>query len=81
MRLRKLETGHPLKIKLMLRLRKLLSGSEPPDVVKLLMYRPEHFGRPFSELLQSALRAPSQWTVGERELFAAFTSRLNECRF
>jgi hypothetical protein len=27
------------------------------------------------------MRGPSQWSVGERELFAAFTSRLNQCLF
>jgi hypothetical protein len=27
------------------------------------------------------MRGPSEWTVGERELFAAFTSRLNQCPF
>ena len=27
------------------------------------------------------LRGPSDWTVGERELIAAFVSNLNQCRF
>jgi len=27
------------------------------------------------------MRGPSAWTVGERELFAAFVSRLNQCLF
>jgi len=27
------------------------------------------------------MRGPSEWTVGERELFAAFVSRLNQCVF
>jgi len=27
------------------------------------------------------MRGPSEWTVGERELFAAFVSRLNQCQF
>jgi hypothetical protein len=27
------------------------------------------------------MRGPSEWRVGERELFAAFTSRLNQCPF
>jgi len=27
------------------------------------------------------MRGPSTWSVGERELFAAFTSRLNQCVF
>jgi len=27
------------------------------------------------------MRGPSPWSVGERELFAAFVSRLNQCVF
>jgi hypothetical protein len=27
------------------------------------------------------MRGPSEWTAGERELFAAFTSLLNQCPF
>ncbi len=59
-------------------------GPAPPEalgVVKTLLYRPELFGAPFSETLDEAMRGPSEWTAGERELFAAFTSLLNECRF
>jgi hypothetical protein len=57
------------------------SGHEPLGVVKTLLYRPELFGRPFSEALDRAMRGPSEWSAGERELFAAFTSLLNECHF
>jgi len=27
------------------------------------------------------MRGPSEWSVGERELFAAYTSKLNQCVF
>jgi AhpD family alkylhydroperoxidase len=27
------------------------------------------------------MRGPSEWSAGERELFAAFTSQLNQCPF
>jgi len=57
------------------------SGREPLGVVKTLLYRPELFGRPFSDALDHAMRGPSEWSPGERELFAAFTSRLNQCLF
>lgn len=56
-------------------------GTEPPGVLKTLYYRPDLFGRPFSDALDEAMRGPSQWTPGERELFAAFTSLLNQCHF
>jgi len=81
MRLEQVRRGHRLGTKLKLTLIKLLSRREPPDVVKLLMYRPEMFGAPFSAWLQEVMRGPSEWSVGERELFAALTSRFNECEF
>lgn len=57
------------------------SGAEPLGVVKTLLYRPELFGRPFSEALQEVMRGPSDWSPGERELFAGFASLLNQCPF
>jgi len=57
------------------------TGNEPLGVVKTLLYRPELFGRPFSDALEQAMRGPSEWSAGERELFAAFTSLLNQCPF
>ena len=57
------------------------SGAEPLGVVKTLHYRPELFGHPFSEALDRVMRGPSDWSAGERELFAGFTSLLNQCPF
>jgi hypothetical protein len=51
------------------------------DIGQALQYRPALFGGPFSDLCQELMRGPSEWTAGERELFAAFVSRLNECSF
>ena len=51
------------------------------DVVKTLHYRPELFGRPFSAAVDEAMRGVSDWTAGERELFAAFVSSRNQCVF
>jgi hypothetical protein len=56
-------------------------GREPVGVLKTLHYRPELFGRPYSESLDAAMRGPSDWSAGERELFAAFVSVLNQCPF
>ena len=39
------------------------------------------FGRPHSAHTQAVMRGPSEWSIGERELFAAFVSRLNKCEF
>ena len=80
MRLAILENGHGLTEKLMLHLIRGLSLT-PFDVVKTFMYRPHFFGRPFCDFAQAVMRGPSEWSVGERELFGAFTSQLTRCRF
>jgi len=51
------------------------------DISLALRYRPELFGQPFGELLQDVMKGPSDWTEGERELFAAFVSAQNQCPF
>ena len=51
------------------------------DVVRTMSYRSDLFGRPYSAALQRVMRGPSDWSVGERELFAAFVSCLNQCPF
>jgi hypothetical protein len=81
MRLGILERGHRPGVRLFLRVLRLVTGKEPPDVVKTIYYRPEFYGAAYSSMLHDVMRGPSTWTVGERELFAAFTSRLNQCPF
>jgi len=81
MRLHAVEHGHRLPQRLKLALIRLVSGRRVPDVVKTLLYRPGFFGRPMCDWTQAVMRGPSEWSVGERELFAAFTSRLNQCVF
>jgi hypothetical protein len=56
-------------------------GREPSGVLRTLHYRPEIFGRSFSNALDAAMRGPSDWTPGERELFAGFVYSLNQCPF
>jgi hypothetical protein len=80
MRLTKVHKGHTLGDKLMLGVTRIMAG-HAPGVVRTLRYRKEYFGRPFSDLTQQVMRGPSPWSVGEREIFAAFVSRLNQCVF
>ena len=81
MRLAAVDTGHSGESKAVLDRIREQRGMEPIGVLKTLWYRPELFGRPYSEALNAAMRGPSDWSAGERELFAGFVSSLNQCPF
>jgi hypothetical protein len=81
MRLSVVDSGHAPEEAAVLDLIRERSGNEPLGVVKTLLYRPELFGTPFSEALDDVMRGPSDWSAGERELFAGFASLLNQCPF
>lgn len=81
MRLGVVERGHRLPQKIQLGLIRLLSRRRVVDIIRTLLYRPRFFGQPISAWTQAVMRGPSEWSVGERELFAAFVSRLNHCVF
>ena len=81
MRLRNVERGDSLSSRLFYAVVRLFSGFRAPDVVRTLRYRRHLFGAPHSVHTQAVMRGPSEWTVGERETFAAFVSRLNQCVF
>jgi hypothetical protein len=81
MRLAVVDHGHAPAEAAVLEAIRQQSGREPVGVLKTLYYRPELFGRPYSDALDRAMRGPSEWSPGERELFAAFTSVLNQCPF
>ena len=81
MRLEVVEHGHRLPQKLRMAFIRAVSRRSVVDIIRTLLYRPAFFGRPMSEWTQAVMRGPSVWSVGERELFAAFASRLNQCVF
>lgn len=81
MRLEVLDSGHGLGAKALFAFIRLVSKRPPPDVIKLLKYRSDFFGNPMGALFQEAMRGPSPWPVGDRELMAAFVSKTNECEF
>jgi hypothetical protein len=58
-----------------------MSGHPVPDIVLTLQHRPRFFGGPFSRWVQAAMRGPSTWSHGDRELMAAFVSVRNQCVF
>jgi hypothetical protein len=81
MRLTNVERGDRLSSKVLYAVVRLVSGFRAPDVVRTLRYRQQFFGLHHTAHTQAVMRGPSEWSVGERELFAAFVSRLNACAF
>ncbi|HJV15464.1 MAG TPA: hypothetical protein VJ625_16355 [Propionibacteriaceae bacterium] len=76
-----LERGQRLRARVFMRLIRLLSRQRIDAVAQMALYRPQFFGDPVLTLGSEVLRGPSYWTAAEREYFAVFTSRLNECPF
>jgi len=79
MRLAILDHGHRLRTKAVLAMIRLVSGHAAVDVVKLAFYRPDFYGG--GALTDAAMRGLSAWSVGERELMAAYISAVNDCPF
>ncbi|WP_327635433.1 hypothetical protein OHB24_36315 [Kribbella sp. NBC_00482] len=76
-----LNHGYRLGTKLMFALIRLFSGQPLPDAAKLTFYRSDFYGNPAKEFTHEALRGPSDWSVGDRELMAAYVSKLNQSAF
>jgi len=51
-----------------------------PGITSGFAFRPET-AKPMRELAEVLLRGSNTLTSGEREMFAAFVSRLNQCVF
>jgi hypothetical protein len=80
-RLKKVDRGHTLGNRIKLRVMRLIMGTQPPDIVRTLLYRPELWGDPMNRITQAVMRGSSAWSVADRELFAAFVSSRNQCVF
>lgn len=82
MRLLSVEKAQGLRPRFMLGLLGIVFRKDSPlDVLKTIYHRPRFFGAPYLAVLNQAMRGPSDWSVADRELFAAFTSKQNECPF
>jgi hypothetical protein len=80
-RLAILDSGHAFGKKALLAFVRTVSRMPVADIVKLVLYRPDFFGGPFSELVQETLRGPSQWSVADREMMGAYVSKVNDCEY
>jgi hypothetical protein len=81
MRLSVVQNGHTFGVKAIMLLYRVMTGFSAPGVMRTLAYRPQFFGDHYNVWLNHVMRGSSHWSVGERELFAAFTSKVNHCEF
>ncbi len=79
MRLDILDRGHPRRTKALLAVIRLVTRQPVVDAVKLALYRRDFYGA--GELTHEAMRGPSDWSVGDRELMAAVVSQANASPF
>ena len=79
MRLAILDHGDGVRAKAMFALIRVFSGHPVVDAVKLALYRPSFYRG--GSLTQEAMRGPSDWSVADRELMAAFVSKVNNTEF
>jgi hypothetical protein len=82
MRLKRLEDGYRPLQKFFLRvIRTRIPDGEVPGPMAVLSYRRELFGKHLAKCYQEGMRGATEWTTGEIELFAAFVSQLNKCKY
>lgn len=79
MRLAILDSGHDFGTKIFFAGMRAVSRLPVPDAVKVNRYRPDFYGLPMRVLTQLAMRGPSPWSVGDRELMGAVVSQTNQC--
>jgi AhpD family alkylhydroperoxidase len=78
---RVLEHGYGIGPKLLFRLIRLVSRHPVPDAARITFYRPDFYGTHAKELTHEAMRGRSAWSIGDRELMAAYVSKVNDSPF
>lgn len=81
MRLRILDRGHTFGTKALFALIRAVSRQPVLDVIKLVKYRADFYGGPMQRVTHEAMRGPSTWSIGDRELMAALIAKTNECEW
>jgi uncharacterized peroxidase-related enzyme len=80
MRLREVERGESLASRLLIWFISMVSRMRLPDAARVAFYHRD-FGSLLGTWTQAAMRGPSTWTIGERELMAAMVAKWNSCTF
>lgn len=81
MRLSILDSGHGFGAKMLFALIRAVSRQPVLNVIKLVKYRADFYGGPMQGVTHEAMRGPSEWSVGDRELMAALIAKTNGCEW
>src|SRR3979490_3075418 len=81
MRLEILDSGYTFGTKILFGFIHLASRQPVPDAARLVFYRADFYGQQMKKFTHEAMRGPSAWSVGDRELMAALVSKTNECEW
>jgi uncharacterized peroxidase-related enzyme len=81
MRLSEIDRGDGFVNRLLIGLISIMSRMRLPDAARVAFYHKEFFGVPMGAWTHAAMRGPSLWSVGERELMAAMVAKWNTCAF
>jgi uncharacterized peroxidase-related enzyme len=81
MRLDILNRGYGPGTKALFAIIRVFSRQPVPDAARLVFYRPGFYGTRAKKFTHEAMRGPSAWSVADRELMAAYVSKVNESAF
>jgi uncharacterized peroxidase-related enzyme len=81
MRLHEIDRGDGFVNRLLIGFISRVSGMRLPDAARVAFFHKDFFGVPMGAWTQAAMRGPSKWSVGERELMAALVAKWNSCAF
>lgn len=81
MRLPEIDRGDGLANRLLIGFISMVSGMRLPDAARVAFYHKDFFSAPMGAWTQAAMRGPSMWSVGDRELMAAMVAKWNSNAF
>lgn len=81
MRLHEIDRGDGVFNRLLIGFISFVSRMRLPDAARVAFYHKDFFGRPMGAWTHAAMRGPSTWSIGERELMAAMVAKWNACPF